>query len=403
MDFRDDSDEPRELAMTAQNQGEPKHEVLVVDDDEALLRAHERVLAKAGYGVTSATSGSQAIEHMKSKRFDAIVSDINMPGLDGIELLGAVRQRDLDLPVILVTGAPSLDTAVLAVHHGAFRYLFKPISPEALRQVVHQAVRLYAWARLRRQALAELGNPTMQVSDRAGLEAAFGRAMETLTCAYQPIVSWSSKRAIAYEALMRVKEASLPIPPAVLSAAERLDRLNEVGQAVRARVAKTLDGATGDFDMFVNVHPRDLCDETMYDPSTPLAQHAKRVVYEITERANLDDIPDVKRRIINLREMGFRVAVDDIGAGYAGLTSFAHLEPDFVKIDMSIVRDVHTSPVKQRLVRAIAGLGNDLGIGVIAEGVETHAERDVLLGEGCDILQGYLFAKPVEQLQQPKF
>ena len=92
--------------------------------------------------------------------------------------------------------------------------------------------------------------------------------------------------------------------------------------------------------------------------------------------------------------MGFRIAIDDLGAGYAGLTSFATLEPEFVKLDMSLVRDVDKNPTKKKLVRSMTSLCRDLGMLVVAEGVETLAERDVLVEAGCDLLQGYLLAKP---------
>jgi EAL domain-containing protein (putative c-di-GMP-specific phosphodiesterase class I) len=92
--------------------------------------------------------------------------------------------------------------------------------------------------------------------------------------------------------------------------------------------------------------------------------------------------------------MGFRIAIDDLGAGYAGLTSFATLEPEFVKLDMSLVRDVDRNPTKEKLIRSMTSLCKDLGMMVVAEGVETLAEREVLERLGCDLLQGYLLAKP---------
>ncbi|MEO8904213.1 MAG: EAL domain-containing protein, partial [Polyangiaceae bacterium] len=82
------------------------------------------------------------------------------------------------------------------------------------------------------------------------------------------------------------------------------------------------------------------------------------------------------------------------GAGYAGLTSFAQLEPEYVKLDMSLVRDVHENPTKQKVIRSMVHLCHDVGKQIIAEGVERIAERDALVELGCDLLQGYLFAKP---------
>src|SRR5262249_5525459 len=121
-----------------------------------------------------------------------------------------------------------------------------------------------------------------------------------------------------------------------LSAAERLDRLPELGRRSRWLVAQAAVEAPADALIFVNLHTRDLLDPLLLAPEMPLTKIASRVVLEITERATLDDVKDVRARISALRAIGFRVAVDDLGAGYAGLASFALLEPDFVKFDMSL-------------------------------------------------------------------
>jgi EAL domain-containing protein (putative c-di-GMP-specific phosphodiesterase class I) len=102
----------------------------------------------------------------------------------------------------------------------------------------------------------------------------------------------------------------------------------------------------------------------------------------------------VQARVARLRAMGFRIAVDDLGAGYAGLTSFAQLEPEVVKLDMSLVRNVHEQPTKQTLVRTMITMCHELGMQVVAEGIETAAERDAIVAAGCDLMQGYFFAKP---------
>jgi len=103
---------------------------------------------------------------------------------------------------------------------------------------------------------------------------------------------------------------------------------------------------------------------------------------------------DIQERMAALRARGYRIAVDDLGAGYAGLSSLASLQPEVVKLDMSLVRGVDQQPIKQRLVASLQTLGGPLGIRVVAEGVETQAERDTLIAIGCDLFQGYLFAKP---------
>jgi EAL domain-containing protein (putative c-di-GMP-specific phosphodiesterase class I)/CheY-like chemotaxis protein len=371
-----------------------KGSVLVVDDDVAVADLLRRWLRRAGFEVTVADDGGAACETLAGRSFDAIVSDIQMPGLDGLQLLRGVREWDLDVPVIMMTGAPSVDTAMHALEYGAFRYVAKPFDPKELVSVVNSAVRLKRLAQTKRQALELLGADTKLVGDRAGLDMALDRALESLWMAYQPIVSPLEQKTFGYEALLRSREPVLPHPGAVLEAAERLDRVHDVGRAVRGRVADTISQTHGPSTFFVNLHARDLLDESLLSPSSPLSRVASRVVLEITERASLDGVSDVRSRIKALRDLGFRLAVDDLGAGYAGLSSFANIEPEVVKIDMSLVRGVDSSAVKRQIVEKLSALARELGIIVVAEGVESASERDALRSIGCDLLQGYLFAKP---------
>ena len=146
--------------------------------------------------------------------------------------------------------------------------------------------------------------------------------------------------------------------------------------------------------IFVNLHPEDLRDELLLSDADPLRPFAERIVLEITEREALDRIDDLSRRIDRLRFMGYRIAVDDLGAGYAGLNSFAQLKPWVVKIDMALVRGIDTDPVRYNIVRAVLSLCQEIGVQVIGEGVETEAERQTLGSLGCELQQGYKYARP---------
>lgn len=371
-----------------------KGHVLIVDDDAMLRRSLARLLTSRGYVVTTAADGTEAIDEIGRVPFEAILSDIAMPGMDGIQLLREVREHDLHVPVIMITGEPAVSTAVQAMEYGAFHYLTKPAAPDDVERVVERAVRLHRMARVKEQAAALLGNQGARAADRAGLEASFERALSTLWIAYQPIVCPKTQDVYGHEALLRSEEPSLPHPGAVIDAAERLDALQTLGRAIRKHAASALSPDDGRGMLFVNLHVYDLADPTLYDPDAELSRIAHRVVLEITERSSLDDVKDVRARVSQLREMGFRIAVDDLGAGYAGLTSFALLEPEVVKLDMSLVRDVHLSKTKQKVIRSMASLCQDMGQLVVAEGVENAEERDTLIALGCDLLQGFYFAKP---------
>src|SRR6185295_13051726 len=287
-----------------------------------------------------------------------------------------------------------LSTATDAVALGALRYLTKPIDIAELERIAHKAVRLHRIARIKREALAQLGLEDKQLGDLAGLQAGFGRCLSTLWMAYQPIVLWSAHSVFAYEALLRSPEPTLPGPKAVLDAADRLNRVHELGRAIRRRVATDIARFPENAQIFVNLHPFDLLDNELVLGHCPLTDYSRRVVLEITERATLEGMRDIRARIAALRALGYRIALDDLGAGYAGLTSFAHLEPDIVKIDMSLVREISHDATKQQLVATLTRLCADLHIRSVCEGIETAAERDTLLSLGCDLLQGYLFARP---------
>jgi EAL domain-containing protein (putative c-di-GMP-specific phosphodiesterase class I)/CheY-like chemotaxis protein len=380
-------------APSPKAEGVPPGRVLLVEDDDALLRSCRRVLEAAGFQVETASDGEQAKRALAERVFDAIVSDIAMPQVGGIELLKAIRGRALDVPVILMTAFAELGTALDAIEYGALAYLRKPFGLDALRDSVTKAVRINRLARMKREAVAHVGDEPVRPGDEAGLEAAFERALATLWMAFQPLVAVSRQEVIAYEALLRTSEPELPHPGAVLSAAARLGRLHELGRTIRARVASHIAACPAE-SVYVNLHGRDLLDDQLYAPDAPLTAFATRVVLEITERASLEEVKGFEGRARELRKLGFRLAIDDLGAGYAGLTSFAQLEPEVVKFDMSLVRGIDRSPVRQRLVGAMSAVFREMKTVVVAEGVETPAERDTLMGLGCDVLQGYLFAKP---------
>jgi EAL domain-containing protein (putative c-di-GMP-specific phosphodiesterase class I)/CheY-like chemotaxis protein len=376
-----------------QGAGRERARVLVVDDDPVLLRTYRRILEAAEYEVHLATDAEQALQMLEVAP-DVIVSDIAMPSMSGIDLLRVLRERGTATPVVLVTAQPHVDTAAAAVEFGAFRYLTKPDGLHSLTHVLAKAVRIGRMAHIRQELLYHSIASELKLTDDARLETSFARAMDSLWMAYQPIVSWSGKRVHAHEALLRCKEPTIPHPGAFLDAARLLGRHFDLGRRVRATVAGRMAEEGRPAIGFVNLASQDLLDEELFDPGAPLAKVASRVVLEVTERSPLDEIGDLRARIAKLRGIGYRIALDDLGAGYSGLGNFTQLEPDVVKLDMGLVRGVDVDATKRRLVRSMIQLCRDMEIAVVGEGVETVAERDVLADLGCDLFQGYLFARP---------
>jgi EAL domain-containing protein (putative c-di-GMP-specific phosphodiesterase class I) len=380
--------------MSSTKPEEEQVRALIVDDDELVRETYAEVLRSRGFDVDAVGEAVQALQQLSFRPYEVVISDIQMPGIDGLELLKAVRRVDLDVPIILMTGAPSIDTAIEAIEHGAFRYLRKPVTVDLLEETVKRATRYHRLNRLRRDAIGLTGGVALWPADRAAMESRFESALSKLWVALQPIVSIRGRQVFAYESLMRSDEKSLAGPRELLEAAEALGRIPDLGRAVRRSVASLLKDVPRDIRAFVNLHPLELSDPHLLDQDAPLAADSSRVVFEVTERASLHHIHGLQERARQVRAMGYGLAVDDLGAGYAGLSSMAQLEPEFVKLDMSLVRGIHRSVTQQRLVRSMVEVCQDLGKDVIAEGVEEEAERDELVNSGCDLLQGYLFGRP---------
>ena len=385
----------------AANDVPPRTRVLLVDDEPAIARSLSRLLGAAGHDVTSAHGGEEAVALLANASIDVIVSDIRMPGMDGLTLLRAIRARDLDVPVAFMTGSPALETVIEAMEHGAFRYLMKPVDGAEIIDLVERGARLHRLARVRREAADALHGKSL--GDRAGLEARYVSGVDKMWMAMQPVLSWRRRSVYAYEALLRTDEPTLRNPVDFVETAERLGRTDDLGRAIRRRVADQMEHVPADANVFINLHPSDLVDEELSAASGALTPHAERIVLEVTERATLDEVHGLPACVSRLRQLGYRIALDDLGAGYACLSSFAQLEPEIVKVDMSLVRGIHASPMKQKLFRSFTTLCQDLNVEIVAEGVEVAEERDCLNTLGGDLYQGYLFARPARGFPTPVY
>ena len=363
-----------------------KGRVLVVDDDDTLLLLCGRLLREAGLVVECCGSPMEALARIQDRRYDAIVSDFCMPDLSGLALLKAARAFDATVPFVLMTGSPTVESAVSAIDLGVHRYLPKPFDLDVFVKTVSEAVE-------RRAGSNELPSLNLRLD----------RALEGLWMAYQPIIEFSQRRPLAYEALLRTTAPEVKGPLDVITLAEKTGRLFDLGQAVRRAVAAELPTLALGVDVFVNLHPADLEDPELYDKGSPLSAFASRVVLEITERASVAHDEALPQHVEALRALGYRVAVDDLGAGYSGLTTLARVRPEFVKLDGSLVRNIDTSGVNQLIVAAVRDLAKQMGLRVIAECIETAAELATLRVLGVDLLQGYYFARPARNFVPVNF
>ncbi|MBW2528315.1 MAG: EAL domain-containing protein [Deltaproteobacteria bacterium] len=212
--------------------------------------------------------------------------------------------------------------------------------------------------------------------------------------AFQPIVHTATHEVLGYEALCRPTDEAFPDPGALFNTAERAGRVIDLGRACRVVAASALEKVDPSALLFVNLHPHELNDSLITEGQSDFVAHAGQVVFEITETAAISDSDRLRKVMSGLRERGYRLALDDLGAGYAGLNSLALLQPDFVKLDITLIRQIEVDGSAARLIKHILEYAEGEGMQVIAEGVETTQELEAVRRLGCPLAQGYLLARP---------
>lgn len=244
----------------------------------------------------------------------------------------------------------------------------------------------------------ELAGEASRVSTLAGVPA--------FSYAFQPIVDVIAREVFSYEALIRgpANEPAFRVLESVPAHAkypfDEASRIAAIAKAVELGLSCHLN---------LNILPRGLylSDTSVTSTLAAAERHAlpiDRVILEVTEGEVIADYAQLGRRLNEFRSMGLKVAIDDFGAGYSGLNMLADFQPDQIKIDMNLVRGIERHGPRQSIVRAVTQVCGDLGIDVIAEGVESLDEYAWFVEQGVRLFQGYLFAKPgFECLPQARF
>src|SRR4029079_2615275 len=214
---------------------------------------------------------------------------------------------------------------------------------------------------------------------------------------YHPIVITDSQKVFGYEALARGTMRSMRSPEVMFEIAAQSDLIWDLSRLCRERAIEGMGKLLQDGELlFMNVDPADFADPS-FDVNTLNVKDPTRVVIEITERTAIKDYPKFRGRLKEFRDKGYRFAVDDAGSGYAGLGSIANLEPDFIKLDMSLINCIDQNFIKQSLVEKMVGFGNDQNAMVIAEGVETAEEYETVKQLGVHLVQGFYLHPPAPE------
>lgn len=215
--------------------------------------------------------------------------------------------------------------------------------------------------------------------------------------AYQPIVDVATRTIYGHEALVRG-----PNGEGAMSVLSQINDTNRYrfDQACRVKAIKTASQLGIQERISINFLPNaiykpEVCIRTTLEAARVHGFPLERIIFEVTEGERVEDGPWLAAILREYKRCGLLTAIDDFGAGYAGLTLLAGFQPDLIKIDMELVRNIDRSSSRQAIVRGMVRICADLGVKVIAEGIETAGERDFLLDAGIHLMQGYLFSRPV--------
>ena len=219
---------------------------------------------------------------------------------------------------------------------------------------------------------------------------------------FQPIVHLQTRQIYGYEGLVRGPvNTVLHSPTRLFEAATWVGRLAELDLLCRRLVIKRFSQMELPGRLFINVDPYSMVHEHFREGQTLIyieqaGLKPNQVIIELTETHMVEDIKMMQQAMTHYREMGFRVALDDLGAGYSGLKLWSEIRPDIVKIDRHFIQGIDEDRTKQQFVSAILNTATVLGCRVITEGVETEKEYATLRKLGVEMVQGYYFSRPVE-------
>ncbi|MEO8422286.1 MAG: EAL domain-containing protein [Actinomycetota bacterium] len=379
----------------------PPIRILIADDEPALrgaladLLAHEDSLMLVG----EAADADQAIELAVSSRPDVALVDVSMPAGGGPRAAREIIRVSPATRVIALSAFDDRPTVLEMLRAGAVGYLVKgtagqdllesitrvvdggaSLSAELIDGVVHELS-----SQLRREEIEQ-----QQLAARRGEIHRF-LSGSGVTMVYQPIVNLRDRAVVGLEALARFHSLPLRPPNEWFAAAVELELGVQLEMMAIESAMADLHRLPAGAYLSVNCSPRGAMSPRF---AALVDGNASRMVVEITEHEAIEDYAVLAAALEALREHGIRVAIDDAGAGFASLRHTLLLRPDILKVDTSLTRNIDRDRAKRALTSALVSFGEEMGVAIVAEGIETREELDELVALGVPFGQGFYLAEP---------
>ena len=387
--------------------------IMVVDDEPMITLSLGELLKDDGYDVTTHASASNAIAELKKHNLDVVITDITLGDENGIDLVSWIHDNSQNTPVILITGNPGLETAVKGLRSGAFDYIGKPVTREILRPAIERAL----GARKRTEEIRRLQRildhkhrkvrPVEHLAQDQDIRDLLPHAIRDgqLEVFYQPRVDARTMEMRGLEALMRWKHPvrGYVSPAEFIPVAERSGQIVVLGHWLLHEVAKQIlkwkEAGHRLIPVSVNISARQFERGDIVGLVREVLDTDDRLTpelfeLEITETVILTGVEATAKTLDSLKAVGVRLALDDFGTGYSSLSYLKNFPFDCLKIDQAFIRNLEHDRRDMAITRTIVELAHSLGLSVVAEGVETHAQADIVRSFGCDEIQGYLVSRP---------
>ena len=374
--------------------------VLVVDDDASNVALFKALIEGEGLPrVATETDPQRVPQRLVEQHPDLVVLDLHMPHVDGYAVLAQIRAFAAGsyLPVLVLTADTTASARNRALREGAQDFLTKPVDiVEAVLRMANLLETRLLYQTLRREV--GVADPTAVTAGR-GTRVRIEKVLldRAIRPVYQPVFDIATMATVGYEGLSRFSNPA-PAAPVPGGPDRWFADAFAVGLGIELEwlAAKMqmpfLDACPPPTFLAVNMSPATILHITDNKLCGPTV--CPRIVIELTEHVPIQDYSAVHRALAEMRGHGARLAADDLGSGYAGFRHLIALQPDIIKLDISLVAGIHRSHPQRALAAALVTFANDIGATVIGEGVEHAAELEVLRGIGVRWAQGYHLGRP---------
>lgn len=377
--------------------------VLIAEDDPEFRAVLAELVAEdhSLRLVAAASDAAEAAVLAEREHPDVALIDVRMPAGGGVNAIERIRALSPRTRVIALTAHTDPSLVLEMLRAGAVGYVMKGSPMHDLLEAIHGSMRGESSLAgpVARDVVSELA---ARLERQRRYEDEFGRRRRRIRSAldggrpvavFQPVVRLEDGGVVGVEALARFDAALIESPVSWFEEADTVDMRLELELAAVRAAALAAQELTDEVWVSLNVSPNTaLHHDRLIQALSPIPHD--RLVVEITEQAQVEDYDELNVALGHLREVGVRIAVDDAGAGYASLRHILRLEPDVIKLDKSLVRNVHRDRARRALATALISFAAEIGATIVAEGIESAEELDALRDLGVTFGQGYHLARP---------